>query len=395
MTTSIHARIRRYPAKMVPQFADRIFDAFIHEANSVLDPFCGSGEVLFEASRRGIRGLGIDVNPYASLLSQVRVEGFVRERAVEKADLFFKACASSNNRLAMTCPNSTFWFSPATLRKLETMRAEICSLNLASTREGRSVVLAASQAVRLASRADDRSPKPFISRRAQENKSGKHLNPIAIAKRIHDAYLENDYFSLRKGKCRILLGDATDTSVWKSVKSDFSHIVTSPPYINAQDYFRNFKLEMYFLEGILPFSTERLASRFIGRERRLESGNTKFEDIAALLPASVCLGIQRVHTRDQHLGSVVSRYFMDMANAIRAAATKLAPNGEIVVVCGDNLVAGVEFNTGKAISEIVASMGYRLVDTFSDKILNRLLAPNRRGHIGLIKEEVVYKFVPA
>ena len=48
-----------------------------------------------------------------------------------------------------------------------------------------------------------------------------------------------------------------------------SHIVTSPPYLNAQDYFRNSKLELYVLEGLLPFRVKDIVYRFVGTERGL------------------------------------------------------------------------------------------------------------------------------
>ncbi|WP_263848912.1 site-specific DNA-methyltransferase [Lacticaseibacillus thailandensis] len=42
----------------------------------VLDPFMGSGTSLVEAQRLGFDAIGIDINPYAVLLSQVKTHNY-------------------------------------------------------------------------------------------------------------------------------------------------------------------------------------------------------------------------------------------------------------------------------------------------------------------------------
>lgn len=66
----------RYPAKMVSRLAAKLVSEFAENAQSLLDPFCGSGAVLIEAANRGIPTHGLDLNPYGVLLSKVKIEGF-------------------------------------------------------------------------------------------------------------------------------------------------------------------------------------------------------------------------------------------------------------------------------------------------------------------------------
>ncbi len=66
----------------------------------------------------------------------------------------------------------------------------------------------------------------------------------------------------------------------------------------------------------------------------------------------------------------------------------------LVVVCGDNLIEERGFARGEVLHAILEEKGFALFDRFKDPIRDRLLAPRRLGHRGLIKEEVIsaYQF---
>lgn len=57
---------------MIPQIAGRLLDMFAKPKAIVLDPFCGSGSVLLESFIRGYDSYGININPLALLISQVK-----------------------------------------------------------------------------------------------------------------------------------------------------------------------------------------------------------------------------------------------------------------------------------------------------------------------------------
>jgi site-specific DNA-methyltransferase (cytosine-N4-specific) len=61
-----------YPARMIPQIAQRLIDRYSPAKGSILDPFCGSGTTLVEAQLANRRAVGNDINPLAVLLSKVK-----------------------------------------------------------------------------------------------------------------------------------------------------------------------------------------------------------------------------------------------------------------------------------------------------------------------------------
>ena len=71
-TQQITHGIHPYPARMIPQVANRIILGWSGENNTVLDPFCGSGTVLVESLLNNRNAIGVDINPLAYLLAKVK-----------------------------------------------------------------------------------------------------------------------------------------------------------------------------------------------------------------------------------------------------------------------------------------------------------------------------------
>lgn len=61
-----------YPARFHPKFVQAVIEYFTEKGDCVLDPFMGSGTTAVEALASGRRFLGIDINPLATFLAQVK-----------------------------------------------------------------------------------------------------------------------------------------------------------------------------------------------------------------------------------------------------------------------------------------------------------------------------------
>ena len=156
-------RIDRYPGKMVSHLAQAFVDRYANGADHLIDPFCGSGAILVAGRNRDIPVSGIDVNPFAILLSKVKIEGFDSVDAMGLCERML-LMTRRGLRLSMRWGNRGYWFSAATLNELELIRGAARELDLYSSKAGRAVLLAFGLSARLCSRAEQRSPKPYISR---------------------------------------------------------------------------------------------------------------------------------------------------------------------------------------------------------------------------------------
>ncbi len=369
---------------MVSHLAQKLVRRYAAGADHLVDPFCGSGAILHAGICNNVRVTGVDINPFAVLLSKVKIQGFRTADAMQLCDQML--CQSkSGDQYSLQWPNASYWFTPATLRKYEQIRAAARELKLWDDPAGRAVLLAFALSVRLCSRSDQRSPKPFISKTARSARRGRHFDPRATIRGLVSE-LADVYGGLSDGEgCVYNIDIVNADGVHQSLLS-CSHIVTSPPYLNAQDYFRNSKLELYMLEGLLPFRVKDIINRFVGTERGLGgialAGVT--ETRYQMLP-----GLRDLEGSEPHRALIVHKYLDDMDSVFHVFRTLLRPGGTLVMVCGDNLVGGKRIVTWRVIGEMLEALGFGLFDRFEDVIKNRTLAPFRKGHKGLIKQEVI------
>jgi len=86
-----HFRVARYWGKKVYDVLDIVFSKILDDATGkvILDPFGGAGCIIVEALKRGARGIYIDINPYAYLLSRVSVEWFDPDALLERVQKVF------------------------------------------------------------------------------------------------------------------------------------------------------------------------------------------------------------------------------------------------------------------------------------------------------------------
>jgi hypothetical protein len=124
-----------YPARMVPQIARRLIRKLARENDVVLDPFCGSGGVLVEARLASLNSIGIDINPLACLLAEVKsnpidpkvLQSYWRSL---KSKVIRKVAALKFKEIDVTVPdfsgtNMEYWFKLITLKELTIIRENI------------------------------------------------------------------------------------------------------------------------------------------------------------------------------------------------------------------------------------------------------------------------------
>ena len=61
-----------YPAMMIPQIARKLLKEYGIEGGWLLDPYCGTGTSLVEASLFGMHSVGCDINPLVRLIATAK-----------------------------------------------------------------------------------------------------------------------------------------------------------------------------------------------------------------------------------------------------------------------------------------------------------------------------------
>ena len=79
-------RLFTYPAKFHPPVARALIGRFSRAGELILDPFCGSGTILVEARAQGRNAIGLDWDPIAVFISNIKSHSFNIRRLRADAD---------------------------------------------------------------------------------------------------------------------------------------------------------------------------------------------------------------------------------------------------------------------------------------------------------------------
>ena len=219
--------IHPYPARLHPAWVRGIIE-MIDPGALVLDPFCGSGTTLVEASLAGHRSFGSDLNAIAlriarhrtSRKSQVFLESYARaaarihDEAAHRRDTPFGALAKGERR-----------YPPHVLTQLINLRAAIETERHSELREA--LLLTMSPLLtKFASRKG--RPAPNVNRRAIRD---HFLRRAELTTDSWADYAETLPQSLPDPD--VELADAREQP-WPSHRADV--VITSPPYPGVYDY---------------------------------------------------------------------------------------------------------------------------------------------------------------
>lgn len=219
------------------------------DAGSVLDPFCGGGTVLVEARVAGRASAGVDLNPLAMRVADVRTQ----RRTARSRDAFLRraeavALASETRvrerapiRVALP-PEETRWYAPHVLKELGGLREEIRAVDDAADRRALAVVLSSIVVKFSKQRAD-------TAEEETEKRIRKGLCTEFFLRKSEELVARwADLFAVARGPApRLEEGDARELPSLLG-KDRFGLVLTSPPYGGTYDYARHHARRLAWLE---------------------------------------------------------------------------------------------------------------------------------------------------
>jgi len=241
-TTHYTHAMHLYPARMHPEIARRVIAKYAPDHhNVVLDPFVGSGGVLLEAILHGNNAIGIDINPFAILLSKVKTT-LVNKNLVRALDkITLKAAADCSKQICYSDDMPELldletWYKPSLLNALAALRHHVFQIRDLNVRDFFKICFS------LTSRkvSYQRNGSWKIHRMSANDRRTFALDPLTIFSSIAKSNIcrMSDLLSAKpKGVAYAIHGDSRDIT---SVFSSFNHgvledkkahlVVTSPPY---------------------------------------------------------------------------------------------------------------------------------------------------------------------
>ena len=384
-----------YPARLLRQIP-RFFlhcRQIVSRGDVVLDPFCGSGTVLVEARAAHLTGWGIDSNPLARLLSEVKTTPLDAGRAQQAAGDLLRRAKAFRSTAIPDVVNVDVWFNRPVQQALGRLRRAILESDVSADLRRFLLVALALTAERCSLR-DSRIPVPV---RRHDWKT------VAAAQGLIDVWQTfaaiSSFMAARLATVPAPPGITTvvegnDAAKAHAVFQDRLRdrlqrptvILTSPPYGAAQKYIRSSSLALGWTGLAASSELAALERGCIGREHLRRS---EFLSLDTPLP-SIGNVIERLARRDKVRAAIYAHYFRAMGTVIENLVSLLAPGGVLVMVAGSNAVAGEEMQTHRHLKDLAVAHGMAPVLELRDAIRGRVLLTKRASANAPLKAETVH-----
>lgn len=378
-------KIHQYPAMFIPQLVRKILLEYSQKGDTVLDIFSGSGSALVESLVTGRKGIGIELNPLAVLISQVKTTAIAGEtlknRYLKLLEKLYEEKKSNRNYIFK---NIDFWFSPEIIEYFSHI------LNCIQTEENEDIrnafSVCFSDIVRFFSRCKHSGFKLHRDKAKEKQKvqfdeviQKFHQSFLVLYQGINELNHVGDFSRpvIIKGDSRIYQNQIPEHSV--------DLIITSPPYGDSRTtvaYGQFSRLSSQWL-GLLdsPDSITDIDKQLLGGMTH----NIHLED--PILQQSVTLKntfyafhyqIQKENTSDIQKKILlrakdVLSFYKDLDSTIRNAGKYLKRNKYFVLVTGSRTVKDIKLHTDIIIAELAENYGFSLESIFYRKSI-----PNKR-----------------
>lgn len=360
-----------YPARFIPQIPATLITHLSQPGETVLDPFCGGGTTLVEASLLGRNAVGNDLNPVGVLVSKVKttplsaqrlasldpwLEGIERDRSESMGQFtLFHATDLDAEKQTLApfvpdIPNMDRWFTPDAKAELGGLVARILQLADPDLQDFCRVALSA-----ILLKASNQDGETRYVYRAKGVKAGE--TTALFQRKLTDMRVRMaDYVGLREqGSYVSVRAQCADSRELPGIAARSVHLaVTSPPYPNAFDYHLYHRFRLFWL-GFDPVAMGR---REIGS-----------------------------HLNYQRNGENMVAYARDMAVCLVRVNKALAPDRYFCIVIGDSVFKGQVVKNDEVLADLAEQNGFVLEQTIKRSLPSTrrsFAAPARR-----LKEESI------
>ncbi|NMW85231.1 class I SAM-dependent methyltransferase [Peptoniphilus sp. AGMB00490] len=363
--SGIH-NIGKYPATMVPDMQYQLLSIISEHLNNenitLLDPFCGSGTTLVIAQELGINSVGIDINPYATLLSFVKTHKYNRTDIYDAISKVKSNLGKESNFPIYDFYNIKKWFREDIIRSLSQIRHCILLEKNQDIRKFFWICL---------------SEVIFKFSNDRTSTFKLHALPKDKIDLIEDRCIEyfikiindnSEYLNYSNTtSSNIIYGDSSSI-INNKLKGEFDIICTSPPYGDNPTTVTYGQASILFLKWIDSkdlYCSQELLEKYttidkisVGGEKR-KIINTK--DIKSLKDF-----LDKISLKKQ---AKVINFFEDYYISLKCMKKCLSKSGYLIMTVGNRSVDTVRQPLDNITIEIAGKMGLQVVSKFNRNIL--------------------------
>jgi DNA modification methylase len=350
--------IYKYPAKFIPQVIAYVLKRYAKPGMKIFDPFAGYGTVGIVSRVYGYDYELWDLNPIISIIHDTAVMKNPKTNLQE----LMRKIKNSQEEFIPKWSNLNYWFPDEFIHILSRSWGFAHSL----TDETKYILLIPLiKVTRYFSYADEKVHKLYKS-----NYSRKKINELLkkdwksqfydmLQKEVYKLLKkvwEYNYLNPKQVNYKIKAG--VDT-LFTKLEEDVNILITSPPYLQAQEYIRSTKLELFWL-GYEESYIKELSKKEIPYRTVLEIKihSEKYYEF-------------REKIKEKHLKTLYDRYFHSILGIFSNLGERVTDY--MCIFVGPAKIRTMPIPIDDIIIEHLKEFGWEHEVTFVDKIVSRVM----------------------
>jgi site-specific DNA-methyltransferase (cytosine-N4-specific) len=344
------SRWHPYPAMVADELAVQLAATHVRAGMRVLDPFCGSGRLLFAAARTpDTRCVGFDINPLACLITEAKaaqpdisiVRQLMREAALaprtggKQLVLRGSKVAWLSERAAVELGDIVQWVNKAGLSREELLIVAACLSS--ATREAAWI----------------RRSGWKLHRMAAAKREEHNVSAWAVLSRKLAQYLQEE--SVLRLAGAVSIRNASAASIDTSSCGQFDLIMTSPPYGDSRTTVQYGAASGICLDVVSQLNG--LDDRFMagGAIDRACLGGPKERSGGNFLLRDYWAG-----AADSEPARRASMFLQDYKDVLEKCHAALLPQGSIISIVGRRSLGGYRLKLDEFTRDALVDLGYKL-----------------------------------
>lgn len=365
----IHS-IANYPAPMVAPMQHELLSILLKENpayQKMLDPFHGSGVTLVEGQSLGLEVWGMDINPYAHIISLAKLEKYdpkIIEAANREIMQRIENLRKNNIAVLHSFDNIQKWFRDDVIDDLRIIRTAITMEPNSKTR--RYFWLCFGEIIKRYSNTRTSTFKLHV--KEAEKISEMENNVLSdFFEKIEETHKLIGY--PRQGPFHLACGDSIE--IMKTCEqSSFDIICTSPPYgdnASTVTYGQFSVLQLLWIDNN-DFQYDSSCVDNFSKIDSMSLGGAHSTNNAFYCSPIISSYISQL---SPHKQTKIKRFYADYENAFRLMSRLLKPRGSIVLTLGNRMVDRLEFPFIDVNIEIAQYYGLELIHVINRNIMKK------------------------
>jgi DNA modification methylase len=337
----------------------------IKKNNIILDPFNGSGTTTLTSALKGYKSLGIEVNPFTSFLSRVKIQNIdkkcflsVKQYILDNVNIGAISPLKGYSTFSKTKKNDKWLFNDSVLKSFTGGWLAIENIKSFKLKQIIKLALIISAMQNCNATRDGKCLRYRES--WKNNKYNKKTFLTALQENISMIFEDIEQYPIT-GQPKIITGDAIKILLGSNIEK-FKLCITSPPYLNTFDYTDIYRPELFL--GKFVNSNKELYNLRLNTIRshiQAKWSPPIISDFGEIYKSSMKHILKhKDELMDKKVPMMIQAYFEDMLNILKLLRNKAERNAQLWIIVSNSAYADKEISVDLIIAEMAALADWKL-----------------------------------